>query len=293
MLRTNQSSRSPWWPLIEVSKRRLPHCCWTQAGDNWFKGEPGSNRQRGLCKQCLFSQALHTWALLSQAFVKHTQWTTGNGGESICFTLDSPFDSTRAGLRCGAEGQSVWIKMPRDPVIAVVVWKANSAVGTKRPVVVLENKTKNCVKIFAEMPRDWITFWQNHILALWIGCCYFFWWGMSVHSFKLGLNIITFYSFHISNNPFCIEQCTRCCWAFLKDPFWKPMWRRVRQSVYCSSSVTAGYKSWRHSSLRSGHRSVRAHWPGDWQQTGERRSACRRGLYLRRDLQDKSFKVGM
>lgn len=163
--------------------------------------------------------------------------------ENYLFSLYSPFCSIEPDPRCDIEIQSVWIKCcrtPRSHCRSKFVWKVNSAVGTKWSFAVLGKKLKNRVgKIFADMPLDWITFWQKHILALCLqsGFClragyyYLFFLGMSEHSFKLGLNIITIYSFHISKTFFffcCILGCILNCKALWEDPFWK-LW------VYCSS----------------------------------------------------------
>ena len=120
------------------------------------------------------------------------------------------------------------------------------------------------------MPRDWITFlakthfgslssvgvfvFQAAVITLFcvLG-------GMSEHSFKLGLNIITIYSFHISYTCVAFEGV----WIAVEQLSEKvsKCSREREEECLLQLLVTAGYKSWRHSSLRSGHRSVRAREP--------------------------------
>ena len=134
----------------------------------------------------------------------------------------------------------------------------------KRSFAVVEKKLKNRVgKIFADMPLDWITFWQKHFLAhcLRSGFCLrssyyylFFFFGMSERTFKLGLHIITIYSFHISNPFLCVSGEAE----LYKKIHFKTCLNVAESEEDCLLQllVTAGYKSLRHSSLRSGHQSI-------------------------------------
>lgn len=171
--------------------------------------------------------------------------------------------------------QSVWIKCCKDAAIAPQVQVClESKLGCWHEVIICgirgEKKLKNLVgKIFADMPRDWITFLaKTHfgslssvgVFVFQAAIITFFFGGGGCQNIPLSLDWI---SLPYIPSTFLILLLHLRVFELLSSSFLKKRLNVAEREEECLLQllVTAGYKSWRHSSLRSGHRSVRAREP--------------------------------